>query len=86
MICPACSKNLPETDFYPHQIECFKCVYKKKTVSLKKKPDKKCPICNLSIYSKYRLVYCSEECSKIGYNKVRQDRWGINYVGNAGIF
>lgn len=86
MLCPCCHLDHPEKDFLPHQIECFKCVYKKKVSKKSIKQDKICPICNGIVFNRLKLVYCSKACADIGYNNVRHERWGTKYVGNGGIF
>ena len=86
MLCPTCKQHHPEKDFLPHQIECFRCVYKKKSSTRIVKKDKICPICNGVIFNKYKLVYCSDACADIGYNKVRHEKWGTKYVGYPGKF
>ena len=87
MLCPTCQIDLPEKDFLHHQIECYKCVYKKKKqINKRTLADKICPICQGVILNKNKLVYCSDKCSDIGYDKVRHERWGIKYTGYAGKF
>ena len=81
MRCNCCEQDYPEKDFFLNQIDCFRCVYKRKLGNKKKDFIKKCPICNGSIYNNNKIVYCSTDCAAKGNEKVRHERYAYKYVG-----
>jgi hypothetical protein len=86
MLCITCQNECPDKDFILNQTDCFRCVYKKKCGNNKKGNLKSCKICKGPLGTNLKQIYCCPECASKGYDQVRQERWGMKYVGCAGKF
>jgi hypothetical protein len=82
MICPGCEKDVNPKDFLLDHPQCYKCIYKQKIEQSKNGKLKKCRVCSKPIYNKYKLVYCSDECSSEGAKRSKHESWARNYQGS----
>jgi len=75
MICPTCSTEVKESDFFGKS-ECYKCVYKQK-LSCTIKTKLECRICKGAIPAN-RRKFCSRECSDQAMRNHNKEYWVRN--------
>lgn len=70
MICPSCTVERDEKDFFKKD-RCYKCIYAEK---IKGCIFKKCEVCGNKCPSD-RIKYCSDACLKVITKKKKKEYW-----------
>jgi len=80
MFCNECKQEKGASDFIRSDVTCYKCVYKIKCKTWKKKKNY-CQFCGQEIAhddnlkKRQRNVYCSEDCALAGHKVISTNYW-----------